>query len=484
MSGLRTMLSVGIDIGTTTTQVVFSRLEIADTARAGQIPRIQIAEKTILYRSPIHFTPLVEHESIDVPRLIALVQSEYRAAGIDFVQVETGAVIITGESAKKRNADEILHALSGMAGEFVITVAGPNLESMIAGRGSGAAQFAQKHYCRVTNVDIGGGSANSATFDMGKLIGAAAMNYGGRILEINHASGRITYVAAPARAILEDLGLRLDPGDAPTLADLRRFTDRMAALTVELVEGGRSALAQRLYLTPPTPLSGKGTVLMFSGGIGQDYYAAKSNQTVQDATIHGDLGPLLAESLRNQPELQRYEIARPAEMMRATVLGASSQTVSLSGSTIWAESAVLPLRNLPVIRPGIDPAAGQPFEPERFAEAVRAATQRWDLDLLSDKFAVAVDFNRQFDYNTLNRLADSLALFAGQSLPPSHPLIVIIERDYAQALGQTIKGKDPNRPLVVIDQVGLEEGDYIDIGAPILDGRVVPVSVKTLVFYH
>jgi ethanolamine utilization protein EutA len=478
------MLSVGIDVGTTTTQIVFSRLELADAARAGQIPRIQISDKTILYQSPIHFTPLAGHEQIDVPGLIDLVRREYREAGVEAGQVETGAVIITGETAKKRNADEILQALGGMAGEFVVTVAGPNLESMIAGRGSGAAEYSQKHFSRVTNVDIGGGSANSALFDTGKLISAAAMNYGGRILEIDHASGAVTHIAQPARAILENIGLRLQPGDTPGLADLRRFTGCMADLTLELIEGGQSPLAGQLYLTPPGPVSGKGTALMFSGGIGLYYYNPLAIYTVKDATIHNDVGPLLAESLRNHPALSGYEIARPAEMMRATVLGASSQTVSLSGSTIWAEREILPLRNLPVIRPVFADSQTLLSQPEAVAGAIQHALRRWDINTLSDNFAVAVDFNHQFDYNSLNAFADSLVHFASQELPASHPLIVIIERDYAQALGQTIKGKDPRRPLLVIDQVGLEEGDYIDIGAPVLDGRVVPVSVKTLIFYH
>lgn len=483
MPELRSMLSVGIDVGTTTTQIVFSRLELSDTARAGQIPRINISDKTVLYQSPIYFTPLVGRETIDVPRLMEIVHREYREARVEPAQVETGAVIITGETAKKRNADEILQALGGMAGEFVVTVAGPNLESMIAGRGSGAAQYSQKHFARVTNIDIGGGSANSAVFDTGKLIAAAAMNYGGRILEVDHSSGTVTHIADPARAILDSIGLALQPGDTPSLTDLRRFTDRMADLTVELIEGYTTPLARQIALTPSPGVPAKGSVLMFSGGIGLYYYNPLPIFTVADATIHNDIGPLLAESLRNHPVLKGYEITRPAEMMRATVLGASSQTVSLSGSTIWAERDVLPLRNLPVIRP-LAADSGGVLRPETLAAALSPALQRWDINPLSDNFAVAVDFKHQFDYNTLSLLADNLVRFAAQELPASHPLIVIIERDYAQALGQTIKGKDPLRPLVVIDQVGLEEGDYIDIGAPLLDGRVVPVSVKTLVFYH
>jgi ethanolamine utilization protein EutA len=80
-------------------------------------------------------------------------------------------------------------------------------------------------------------------------------------------------------------------------------------------------------------------------------------------------------------------------------------------------------------------------------------------------------------------LCTGLAQFAA-GLPAEKPLLIIIERDYAQVVGQTVKGMMPQRPLLVIDQVGLMEGDYIDIGAPLMDGRVVPLSVKTLVFYH
>ena len=485
MPDLRAMLSVGIDVGTTTTQIVFSRLFLSDSARPGQIPRIGITEKTVLYQSPVVFTPLADRETIDVPRLMEIVRREYRQAGIEPREVETGAVIITGETAKKNNADQILQALGGMAGEFVITVAGPNLESMIAGRGAGAAQYSQKYFCKVTNIDIGGGSANSATFQSGKMIAAAAMNYGGRIIEIEHASGRIRHIAGPAQVILQDIGLNLRPGDRPTLDELRRFTGRMADLTVELLEGTNSPLAQKIYLTPPARVSASGTVLMFSGGIGHYYYHPLPIATAADVTLHDDLGPLLSESLRRHPALAAYEVVPPAETLRATVLGASSQAVSLSGSTIWAEKEILPLRNVPVVRPAFSGnSGGLPDSPAAMAAAFAEALQRWDLHPEQDIFAIAFDFNRQLDYNTLNQLAGSLAHLSENTLPDGSPLIVIITRDYAQALGQTIKASAPNRPLLVIDQVGLEEGDYIDIGAPLMDGRVVPVSVKTLIFYH
>ena len=491
MADSRDLLSVGVDVGTTTTQIVFSRLNLQDVSRPGQIPRINITDRKVIYQSPIVFTPLVDSDTIDADKLNQIVRSEYSSAGVEPSQVETGAVILTGQPATKKNADEILRALSGLAGEFVVSVAGPNVESLIAGKGAGAAQYSQTNFATVTNLDIGGGSANSATFRSGNLIGAAAMNYGGRILEIDHATGIVRHIAEPARRILEDIGLRLEIGDSPSFEDLRRFTDRMADMTVELIEGTNSPLAQKIYLTPPVGVSGKGSVLMFSGGIGHYYYNPIPIDSVSDATIHDDVGPLLAESLRKHATLNSYSIVPPAETVRATVLGASTQTVTLSGSTIWAEKEILPLKNVPVIRP-IFTIAGRVAEgvsrpeginPASVSNAISEAVTRWDVNLATDPFAIALELEKSLDYQSLTQLANGLNDFAN-TMPSDRPLIAIIERDYAQALGQTVKGLAPSRALLVIDQVGLSEGDYIDIGAPLMDGRVVPLSVKTLIFYH
>ncbi len=485
------MLSVGIDVGTTTTQVVFSRLTLAGGTMGGSMPLARspinlhrmtgIVDKEVVYRSGMHFTPLAGPEVIDASALEQIVRQEYRQAGISPEQVETGAVIITGETAKKRNADVILDALSALAGDFVVTVAGPHLESMISGKGSGAETFSREHFTTVTNVDIGGGSANSAIFRQGRMIAAAAMNYGGRILEMDPASGQIRHMAEPARIMVDHLGLPFAIGFKPSLEQLCALTDCMADLTVELIEGRCSPLAQRLMLTDPSPESGKTTTLFFSGGIGHYIYAPIPIRSPEDVTVHGDIGPLLAQSIRLHPGLSAYDIRRPPETLQATVMGASSQTVTLSGSTIWAEEDILPIRNVPVVHPQWPQI---PPTRQQVLAAAREAVVRWDVEPTGTQFAIALELSWKLDYACLTALAGGLADFTAAHLAAGQPLIIIIEHDYARVLGQTLKDRIPDRPLLVIDQVGLREGDYIDIGRPVLDGRAVPLSVKTLIFYH
>jgi ethanolamine utilization protein EutA len=477
----RDLISVGIDVGTTTTQIVFSHLSIQDTARAGQAPRIRIQSRAVIYQSPIHFTPLLSEDEVDVAALSELVRKEYLRAGVSPSQIETGAVIITGETARAQNADAILQALSDLAGDFVVTVAGPNVEAQIAARGSGAAAYSAEHYTQVVNVDVGGGTANAAIFRIGEHISSSAMAVGGRQIEIEHSSGIIRHIPPPGRTIIRALNLPLREGGEADLPTLRRFCDAMADLIVDLATGQTSDLGQKMQLTPPLREAENTRVFFLSGGVATYYYDPVEITTLADVTIHDDVGPLLAQSLRLNPRLQALNVQRPKQTLRATVLGAASQTVTLSGSTIWAERVILPLRNLPVIRPHID---HDPLSPGAIADAIRYAVQRWDIDPRQRAIALAMDLPELMDYDVLQTLAQGVVQYAADQLTPTRPLVLIVERDYAQALGQTIKALRPEAPLVVIDQVGLGEGDFIDIGEPMLDGRVVPLSVKTLIFYE
>ena len=134
----QTILSVGIDIGTSTTQVIFSHLVMENTAGYFSVPRVSIVDKKLVYESRIHTTPLVDRVLLDGDGIQAIVAGEFAAAGIHPEDTQTGAVIITGESARKENSAIVLEKLSRFAGEFVVSTAGPDLEAIVAGKGSGA----------------------------------------------------------------------------------------------------------------------------------------------------------------------------------------------------------------------------------------------------------------------------------------------------------------------------------------------------------
>lgn len=486
----RELLSVGIDAGTTTLQIVFSRLHVQDVARLGQVPRLQVNAKAVIYQSPVTLTPLLSPTAVDVAALTAIVRAAYAAAGVTPDQIETGAVIVTGEIARASNADAILAALSHLAGDFVVSVAGPAVEAQIAGRGAGAAEYSARHYAQVTNVDIGGGTANAAIFRNGAHLSSSALAAGGRQLVIERTSGIVRHIAPPGRMVVEHLGLPLREGGRADLGSVERFCNCMAELTADLVEGEVSDLGRHLQLLPPLAGAGESSTLFFSGGVGTYYYEPVEIRDLGDALRHDDVGPLFAQCLRLHPRIRRHNVQRPAETLRATVMGASSQTVTLSGSTIWVAPGTLPLRNLPVVRPRLE--AEELADAGRLAEALHAAEGRWDVaggtgtGRSTSCLALALDLPPRLNHAGLMAIAAGVVQHAGthSTQGQAAPVILVLEQDYAQVLGQSVHALRPDLPLIVVDQIGLDEGDYIDIGQPMLGGRVVPVSVKTLIFYH
>ncbi len=480
-SSSRELLSVGIDVGTTTTQVVFSRLLVRDTARGGSVPRLAIDTRTVVYESPVHLTPLASADDVDADRLAAIVAGEYAAAGVEPEAVETGAVVVTGEIARTRNADAILDAISALAGDFVVTVAGPNLEAQIAARGSGAAAYSTEHYSQVTNIDIGGGTANAAIFRLGRHLDSSAAAVGGRQVELSATSGAVVHVAPPGRRLADLLGLELREGAPARMPELERLCEAMAEVVADLALGEEGELTRAVALGSPMPAAAHSTAVLLSGGVGSCYYREEDATTLDAVAAYGDVGPLLGHALRLDRRLSALEVVEPDETVRATVLGAASQTVTLSGSTIWAEPSLLPLRNLPVVRPHLNGALARGGAV--LAGAISDGLARWDREG-DGQVALALDLPERLDYDALHRLASGVTQYAEDALDADEPVVIVTGRDYAQALGQTVQGLTPSRPLVVIDQVGLDEGDFIDIGTPILDGRAVPLSVKTLVFYR
>lgn len=443
-----TLRSVGIDIGTSTTQLVISHLTLENRASPFTVPRVAITGRDIVYRGGIHFTPLRSDTVIDAPGVRAIVAGEYEKAGLRREEVETGAVIITGETARKENAREVLSALSEFAGDFVVATAGPDLESILAARGAGADEYSKKYRCKLLHFDIGGGTSNLALFDRGKLLETGCLDIGGRLLKVD-GGGRVVYrspALRPWAELLPPMGRRVEAADLVPLVD---------AMTAALEE----AVPEDVH------------VLSFSGGVADCMWEGPS-----DWRTYGDVGPLLGPALRRRLEGAGYTLVRGAETIRATVVGAGAHSVEVSGSTIYCRDVTFPLKNLPVLRLA-------PEEEAAGEEALAAAVERklsWyaDQEGLSQA-ALALTGEVSPPYKRVAQLARGLRAGLAPLEAAGHFPVVVVERDMAKVLGQAMGGEGP---LLCLDGVRVREGDYIDIGAPVAGGSVLPVVVKTLAF--
>lgn len=246
------LLSVGIDVGTTTTQVIFSRLVLVNRAAVSQVPRYEFVDRNIIWQSPVLFTPVDKDGHLREEELLALVLDQYAAAGMNPATIDSGAIIITGETAKTRNARPAVVALSQKLGDFVVATAGPHLESVIAGFGSGAQTLSEQKMARVLNIDIGGGTANYVLFEAGHVVSSACLNVGGRLFETD-SSGHVTYVHAPGRLIARDcFGEQTDPMSL-TPVQLNSIADRMSELLYEVISGNLTPLGRELLMTDGLP---------------------------------------------------------------------------------------------------------------------------------------------------------------------------------------------------------------------------------------
>ena len=216
------LLSVGLDVGTTTTQLIVSRIEVENRSSSFAVPEMEIAQRQILYQSPVYFTPLVGHSLVDGEGIRRIVEAEYEKAGIRAQQVDTGAVIITGETSRKENARAVLDALAELAGDFVVATAGPDLESVLAAKGAGAVELSRELGKPVLHMDIGGGTSNLAWIADGKIVKTGCMNVGGRLLKF--ADGRVSYVS-PVLQGLTDLQVGDDPEQSQVAAVAQVLTE-------------------------------------------------------------------------------------------------------------------------------------------------------------------------------------------------------------------------------------------------------------------
>lgn len=452
------MLSVGIDLGTTTTQMIVSRLSIQNTASAFSVPHMEISDREILYRSDIYFTPLLDADTLDAGKIKQIISREYEKANIRPEEIQTGAVIITGETARKENARQVLSALSDLAGSFVVATAGPALESVLAARGAGADRYAEQTGCYVLHFDIGGGTSNLALFDPdGKLVDTGCLNIGGRLIKMTD-DGLVQYVSAVLPEV--EQGKKITPYDLQPVID-------MLVQALEEAAGLRPPgdCLKRFITDKTVDLPAEPIVISFSGGV-----ADLIREREENWLRYGDIGVLLANAIRDSL-LCKNAYRFGEQTLRATVVGAGSYSTELSGSTVTCIGAKFPMQDLPAVELSKEQML---MEPTELSRVIQQKASLYDNDVI----VLAMEGILNPSYAQIRRLAQGI----GGAVKKA-PVVVALRCDMAKALGQALQGcigKDI--PIICLDGIHVPEGSYLDVAAPVAGGTAVPVVVKTLAF--
>ena len=467
--------TVGIDIGSSTSHLLFAKVTLRRHAQ-GHSSRFTVVDRQVLWRSPIMLTPFLADGAIDAHALSHFIHDAYHAAGLRRSDVDSGAVILTGEAIKRRNARAIGDIFAADSGKFVCATAGHHLESLLAAHGSGATALSRRRQQCGLHVDVGGGTTKLALIDCGEVLSVAAFAVGGRLLA-QDASGAWTRIDASARLAAADLGMAATP-DAFARADNRAaLVKRLAGIVVDQVLGkAPDALGRALELTEPLVRSVAPAYITFSGGVAEYLFGR------EDAD-HGDIARALAAQMALQIKARvRVPVVEPMERIRATVIGASQFTVQVSGKTIYLpDASVLPVHNVPVVHLGSELDDGD-IDLRAVAAAFARSAAVLDLDP-SARLALAFAWHGEPTHARLLTMAQAILQFAAPTGRRNEALFLMIDGDVAASIGRILQHElGLTSAVVCIDGIALRALDFVDVGEWLDPPGVVPVVIKSLLF--
>lgn len=468
--------SVGIDIGSSGTQVLFSRLHLR---RIGEdlTSRYIVIDRATTYRSPVALTPYAG-ELIDTSALGSIIDHAYGEAGVVPEDVDTGVVILTGEALRRRNARPIADVLSSRGGELVTATAGHNMEAMLAAYGSGAARRSFEEGLRILNVDIGGGTTKLALIDRGQVVATAAVHIGGRLQVVE--GGIVTRLEPAGAWHAKRAGVDARLGESCAAGTLDETAAAMADLLLEVIaqRDGAGGDGEELLLTDPLPPLGDLDGLIFSGGVAEYVYGREERD-------FGDLGMRLGQAIRSRLDAGWLDVPLlPAgECIRATALGASEYSVQLSGNTSFISDpdTLLPRRNLQVVRPRYE--LDDEIDVRAVAASIRTHLQTFDADRLDREVALALEWSGLPAYERLSAFAAAVVDGLAARNGAARTTFLLLDGDIAMSLGRILQEEHHLQgDLLVLDGLSLRDFDFIDIGRLRYPSNTVPVTIKSMVF--
>lgn len=468
------LTTVGIDIGSSTSHLLFARV-ILQRQTQGLSSRFVVIDRRIVWRSPIMLTPFLPNGTIDAGKLGEFIADAYKQAGVRKDEVDSGAVILTGEAIKKTNARAIDEIFAAEAGKFVCATAGHKLECLLAAHGSGAVALSKERDACVLHVDIGGGTTKLALIDKGEILALQAFAVGGRLIA-QDADGAWTRFDDSVQLVAKEMGFASDPASLADEELRRKYAKRLAEVAADYVLGApKDALGKALQLTDPLPAEPKPTAFTFSGGVAEYIFTYEERE-------YGDIAKLLAREITAQlKERGSAPLIDPGQRIRATVIGASQFTVQVSGKTIYLPDLdVLPVHNIPVVRPKFSLAGD--IDPDAFAQAIRDGVANMDMEP-SQRLALAFTWEGDPEYSRLAAAARAIKAALAPNDGRDELLVLMIDGDVAKNMGRLLHEElDMPGKLVSIDGVQLQELDFVDIGQLISPPGVVPVVIKSLLF--
>ena len=468
------ILSVGVDVGSSTSHLVFSNLLLQRDARSVS-RRFLIQERNVIYEGRIINTPFLDNKTIDIDTLTGFLKEEYKRARIDPDDIQTGAVVVTGETARKDNARQIVEALSNDAGKFVAATAGPNFESVLAAMGSGATTRSKDYHKTILSCDIGGGTSNIAISKDGVILSTSCISVGAILLGVN-PEGKIWRIDEPAMKVMEDIGLHYGIGDQIPAADIERIAAKFAEVLMEVITGPASSpLARQLMVTHDLDFPNKIDEYSFSGGVAELIYGRNGS--------YDDIGQILANKINSLSSKLASPVIEPVNKIRATVIGAGAYSLSISGSSGFMDDKLsFPIKNVPVIRVDVKRSK---LSVEHVVSQINISFQRFDLNEGEEIVALYFKDPVQNAYPKLELFAKAIEAALPASIENRIPIILIFEKDIACSVGNVMRRETRLKTnLLSLDELVLEEGDWIDIGEPLISGQVFPVTVKSLVFHR
>ncbi len=465
------LTSVGVDIGSSTSHLVFSRLELTLEGS-----RYRVTKRDILNESQILLTPYVDDTRIDVDALETFINEQYKTAKIRREDVDTGALILTGVAVRRRNARAIAELFAEEAGKFVAVSAGDGLEATMAAYGSGAVAHSQKMGGVVLNIDVGGGTSKFAICSNGKVQDVSAIDIGARLLAFDK-DGAVVRIEEAGRKHAGWAGFSVELGRKIPEESLRKMVSGMVdKLFAMLKPASITEDIQGLLRLPPLTYKDEIDCVMFSGGVSEFIYNRAK-------TSFDDLGPLMAEEVQKRTGGLGLLVMEPNARIRATVIGASQYTVQVSGNTIFiAPENAVPVRNVAVVAPEF-PLNEDDFTKDAVRDALLNALRRLDLLHGRQPVAVAFHWDGSATFFRLQAFSSGVAEGLKDIFAKGHPLVLVNDGDIGGIIGLHFQEETQVKsPIISIDGIALSDFDYIEIGALIQSSGAVPVVIKSLIF--